>query len=79
MRLVLVEVRVVRRRRVRVRVAAPLRPALHACDDGVPGHTDVRHAGEAVSRHGLHCGEADAAAAAAHDERVVPYSIGSVP
>ena len=68
MRLVLVEVRVVRRRRTRVRVTAPLRPTLHACGDDVPGHTDVWHTGEAVSRHGLRRDEADAAAAAANEE-----------
>ena len=70
MRLVLVEVRMVRRRRIRVRVTAPLRPTLHACGDDVPGHTDVRHTGgETVSHHGLRRNEADAATAAAHKER----------
>ena len=69
MRLVLVEVRVVWRWRIRVRVTASLRPALHACGDDVPGHTDVWHTGEAVSRHGLRRDEADAATAAAHEER----------
>ena len=71
MRLVLEEVRVVWRWRIRVRMTAPLRPALHACGDDVPGHTNVRHTGEAVSRHGLRRDEADAATASAHKERTV--------
>ena len=50
-------------------MTAPLRPALHACGDDVPGHTNVRHTGEAVSRHGLRRDEADAATASAHKER----------